>query len=76
MSGEASLKIMAEAIKFKANKTGGKTDLVLVLDGVIPDADGWLEEFRSKHAVTLATSPFAEIWYAARHVLGVIKRLK
>jgi hypothetical protein len=76
ISGEDSLRVMADAIKAKAVKTGGGKDYILVLDGVIPDADGWLEEFKTKHAATLAISPFVEIWYAARHIGGVVKRLK
>jgi hypothetical protein len=76
VDGQVSMEIMANAIQLKARKTGGKKDLVLVLDGVIPDSDGWVEDFKTKHAKVLASTPFVEVWYAGRHVGGVVKRLK
>jgi hypothetical protein len=76
MSGEAALTIMAEAIEGKALKTGKKRDLVLVLDGVIPDAEPLLDDLISQHVETIKNSPFAEIWYSAGHISGIVKRLK
>jgi hypothetical protein len=76
MTGEAALTIMAAAIEGRARKTGKKKDLILVLDGVIPDAEPLLDDLTSQHADTIPNSPFLEIWYSGRGAGAVVKRLK